>query len=101
MPQWGDLAAALEVDELRTQWIRACVRPSEGLTRAMLESYMRDGGTLGEVLGALLKMEMLQTLEKIKPRVRAFLKEREIEGGGGGERSGAEDKEDKDVVDSK
>ncbi len=91
LPQWGDLAAALEVDELRTQWVRACVRPSEGLTRAMLEIYMRDGGTLGEVLGALLKLELLQVLEKLRPRVRAFLKERELEAEKDGEGKGGGD----------
>ena len=33
LPQWGDLARALDVDELKTRWVEACVRPSEGLTR--------------------------------------------------------------------
>lgn len=36
---------------------------------------MSDGGTLGEVLEALLRLECLQILEKLKPKVRAYLKE--------------------------
>ncbi len=47
---------------------------------------MRDGGTLGEVLGALLRLELLQVMEKLMPKVRAFLKEREEE-----EESGSEE----------
>ena len=33
LPQWKDLAAKLDIDTLRTQWIETCVRPNEGLTR--------------------------------------------------------------------
>ena len=33
LPQWKDVAAKLNVDELRAQWIETCVRPNEGLTR--------------------------------------------------------------------
>ncbi len=40
LPQWKDVADVLEVDQLRTMWIETCVRPREGLTRAMLEIYM-------------------------------------------------------------
>ncbi len=76
LPQWRDLAVRLEVDELRTRWIEACVRPAEGLTRYMLEVYMKDGGTLGEVLQALLDLECLDILEALKGRVAMFVQER-------------------------
>ena len=66
LPQWRDLAGRLEIDELRTRWIEACVRPAEGMTRCMLEFYMKDGGTLGEVLQALLDLECLDILESLK-----------------------------------
>jgi hypothetical protein len=53
------------------------VRPKEGLTKAMLEMYMKDGGTLGEVLQALLQLECLDILEAVRPKVEQFLEERE------------------------
>jgi len=77
LPQWKDVAHLLEVDALRTKWVETCVRPKEGLTKAMLEMYMQDGGTLGEVLQALLQLECLDILESIKPKVEKFLEERE------------------------
>jgi len=77
LPQWKDVAHLLEVDSLRTKWVETCVRPKEGLTKAMLEMYMQDGGTLGEVLQALLQLECLDILESIKPKVEKFLEERE------------------------
>ena len=39
----------------------------------MLEIYMKDGGTLGEVLEALFELECLQILEKLKSPVKAYL----------------------------
>ncbi len=47
LPQWKDVAHHLQMDDLTTKWVEVCVRPREGLTRAMLEIYMKDGGTLG------------------------------------------------------
>jgi hypothetical protein len=73
LPQWKDVASILAVDELKMQWVEICVRPIEGLTRAMLEVYMSDGGTLGEVLQALYDLECFEILEKIKDATRAFL----------------------------
>ena len=35
LPQWTDVAHQLEMDVLRTKWVEVCVRPREGLTRAM------------------------------------------------------------------
>ena len=52
------------------------MRPREGLTRAMLEMYMQDGGTLGDVLQALLQLECMDILESVRPRVETFLEER-------------------------
>ena len=43
----------------------------------MLEMYMQDGGTLGEVLQALLQLECLDILEAIRPKVEKFLDERD------------------------
>jgi len=77
LPQWKDVAHLLEVDSLRTKWVETCVRPKEGLTKAMLEMYMQDGGTLGEVLQALLQLECLDILEAVRPKVETFLEERE------------------------
>lgn len=76
LPQWKDVAHLLEVDALRTKWVETCVRPREGLTRAMLEMYMHDGGTLGDVLHALLHLECLDILESVRPKVESFLEER-------------------------
>ena len=77
LPQWMDVAEKLQVDNLKTQWIQACIRPREGLTRAMLEIYMKDGGTLGEVLQALLDLECIEALEKLSPKIEIFLEERD------------------------
>lgn len=76
LPQWKDVANVLEVDDLRTRWIETCVRPKEGLSRAMLEIYMRDGGTLGEVLEALLKLECLDILETLSDQVEKYIRDR-------------------------
>ena len=78
LPQWKNLAVRLEVSELRTKWIETCVRPSEGLTRYLLEVYMRDGGTLGEVLQGLLELGCLDILEMLKEKVGSFLEHRNV-----------------------
>ncbi len=79
LPQWQDVARELGLDEAEVTWVDVCVRPKEGLTRAVLELYMADGGTLGDVLDALHKLELLQVLQTIKPKVKAYLKEDELE----------------------
>ena len=58
------------------QWVETCVRPREGLSKAMLEMYMQDGGTLGDVLQALLQLECLDILEAVRPKLDKFLEER-------------------------
>ena len=77
LPQWKDVAHHLQVDEISTRWVEVCVRPREGLTRAMLEIYMKDGGTLGEVLEALLQLECLDILEDTKPKVDTYIKKKD------------------------
>lgn len=77
LPQWKDVADLLEVDSLRTQWVQTCVRPKEGLTRAILEIYMKDGGTLGEVLEALYKLDCLQVLQEIQGKVLKYLEQKD------------------------
>jgi len=62
---------------LKSRWVQYCVRPSKGYTKAILEIYMQDGGTLGDVLKALLQMELLQTLEELKPKVKSYLTDKE------------------------
>ena len=74
LPQWKDLAHQLQIDELVTKWVETCVRPREGLTRAVMEIYMKDGGTLGEVLEALLHLELLQILEETRPGLEKFIR---------------------------
>ena len=39
----------LHIDEMKTEWVRVCVRPEQSFTRAILEIYMADGGTLGNI----------------------------------------------------
>ena len=34
---------------MKTEWVKVCIRPEQSFTRAILEIYMNDGGTLGEV----------------------------------------------------
>jgi len=74
LPQWKDLAHQLQIDELVTKWVETCVRPREGLTRAVMEIYMKDGGTLGEVLEALLHLELLQILEETRPALEKYIR---------------------------
>ena len=74
LPQWKDLAHQLQIDDLVTKWVETCVRPREGLTRAVMEIYMKDGGTLGEVLEALLHLELLQILEETRPGLEKYIR---------------------------
>merc|ERR1719414_2648182 len=71
------LCLHLDINDLATKWVEVCVRPREGLTRAMLEIYMKDGGTLGEVFEALLELECLNVLEDTKPKVEAYIKKKD------------------------
>ena len=70
LPQWRDVAHVLQLDDLATKWVEVCVRPREGLTRAMLEIYMRDGGTLGKYcirfdsLVFICRMRVISTTNK-------------------------------------
>ena len=73
LPQWKDVAHHLQIDNLVTKWVETCVRPREGLTRAIMEIYMKDGGTLGEVLEALLHLELLDILEETKPALEKYI----------------------------
>ncbi|TRY73720.1 hypothetical protein TCAL_05846 [Tigriopus californicus] len=77
LPQWSDVANQLQIDDLRIQWVQTCVRPKEGLTRAILEMYMRDNGTLGQVLGALLDLELFAVLGRVVDAVERFVKDHE------------------------
>ena len=77
LPQWKELAQHLNIDQLMTKWVEVCVRPKEGLTRAILEIYMKDGGTLGEVLAALLELGCLDILELTKPKLEKYIKFRD------------------------
>ena len=74
LPQWKELAQHLNIDQLMTKWVEVCVRPKEGLTRAILEIYMKDGGTLGEVLAALLELGCLDILELTKPKLEKYIR---------------------------
>lgn len=71
------MANQLQIDDLRIQWVQTCVRPKEGLTRAILEMYMRDNGTLGQVLGALLDLELYAVLGRVVEAVELFVKDHE------------------------
>ena len=42
-----------------------------------LEIYMKDGGTLGEVLQALYSLECLDILELTRPKVEKYVKLRD------------------------
>ena len=46
-------ARELHIDEMKTEWVRVCVRPEQSFTRAILEIYMADGGTLGNIYKTL------------------------------------------------
>ena len=39
--QWDDVARELNIDSMKTEWVRVCVRPEQSFTRAILEIYMQ------------------------------------------------------------
>ena len=72
-PQWDDIARELNVDSMKTEWVRVCVRPEQSFTRAILEIYMQDGGTLGEVIAALRKQKQYRVIQEISDLAEEFL----------------------------
>jgi len=36
-PQWYDIARELNIDNMKTEWVKTCVRPEQSFTRAILE----------------------------------------------------------------
>ena len=48
---------------MKTEWVRVCVRPEQSFTRAILEIYMADGGSLGEVITALRKQKQFRIIQ--------------------------------------
>ena len=51
---------------MKTEWVRVCVRPEQSFTRAILEIYMADGGTLGDVITALRKQKQFRIIQVTK-----------------------------------
>jgi len=72
-PQWDDMARELNIDEMKTEWVRVCVRPEQSFTRAVLEIYMQDGGTLGEVIAVLRKQKQYRIIQEISELAEEFL----------------------------
>lgn len=72
-PQWDDIARELDMDQMKTEWVRVCVRPEQSFTRAILEIYMQDGGTLGEVIAALRKQKQYRIIQEISDLAEEFL----------------------------
>ena len=72
-PQWDDIARELNIDSMKTEWVRVCVRPEQSFTRAILEIYMNDGGTLGEVITALRKQKQYRIIQEISDQAEEFL----------------------------
>jgi len=72
-PQWDDIARELHIDEMKTEWVRVCVRPEQSFTRAILEIYMADGGTLGDVISALRKQKQFRIIQEISDKAEEFL----------------------------
>eukprot|EP00088_Acartia_fossae_P013718 TRINITY_DN17256_c0_g1_i2.p1 TRINITY_DN17256_c0_g1~~TRINITY_DN17256_c0_g1_i2.p1 ORF type:complete len:475 (-),score=155.06 TRINITY_DN17256_c0_g1_i2:718-2142(-) len=72
-PQWYDIARELNIDSMKTEWVKVCIRPEQSFTRAILEIYMNDGGTLGEVIGALKRQEQYRIIHEISDMVEEFL----------------------------
>jgi hypothetical protein len=48
---------------MKTEWVKVCVRPEQSFTRAILEIYMNDGGTLGEVIHALRRQKQYRIIQ--------------------------------------
>jgi len=72
-PQWDDIARELRIDDMKTEWVRVCVRPEQSFTRAILEIYMGDGGTLGDVIGALRKQKQYRIIQEISDKAEEFM----------------------------
>lgn len=72
-PQWDDIARELRIDDMKTEWVRVCVRPEQSFTRAILEIYMGDGGTLGDVIGALRKQKQYRIIQEISEKAEEFM----------------------------
>jgi len=72
-PQWYDIARELNIDSMKTEWVKVCIRPEQSFTRAILEIYMNDGGTLGEVISALKRQEQYRIIHEISDMVEEFL----------------------------
>ncbi|XP_023323223.1 uncharacterized protein LOC111697433 [Eurytemora carolleeae] len=72
-PQWYDIARELNIDEMKTEWVKVCIRPEQSFTRAILEIYMYDGGTLGEVVSALRKQKQYRIIQEISDKADVFL----------------------------
>ena len=70
LPQWKDVAHQLEIDQLMTKWVEVCVRPKEGLARAMLEIYMKDGGKY--ILTYLFKKNNSNDHQVLFPKVNLY-----------------------------
>jgi len=72
-PQWYDIARELNIDNMKTEWVKTCVRPEQSFTRAILEIYMNDGGTLGDVIMALRKQKQYRIIQEISDKADEFL----------------------------
>lgn len=72
-PQWDDIARELNIDEMKTEWVRVCVRPEQSFTRAILEIYLADGGTLGDVISALRKQKQFRIIQELSDQAEEFL----------------------------
>jgi len=72
-PQWYDIARELNIDSMKTEWVKVCIRPEQSFTRAILEIYMNDGGTLGEVISALKRQEQYRIIHEISDMMEEFL----------------------------
>jgi len=72
-PQWDDIARELNIDDMKTEWVRVCVRPEQSFTRAILEIYMGDGGTLGDVISALRKQKQYRIIQEISDKAEEFM----------------------------
>merc|ERR1740116_589475 len=66
LPQWRDVAHILQLDDLATKWVEVCVRPKEGLTRAMLEIYMRLYWSLNVLISWKIPNQRLMFTSKRK-----------------------------------
>lgn len=72
-PQWYDIARELNIDDMKTEWVKVCIRPEQSFTRAILEIYMNDGGTLGDVISALRKQKQYRIIQEIYDKADEFL----------------------------